>query len=178
MSEALKFWQDSWNGSKSEKTFPQRNVADNAISQMMRLEARIGRKEELEKQFAELGTRPFRGASASRMYGVKGGLYEMQHSPSTAYKCGPLAIDSILFAKKPAKGYDPILKAACSTAQGTNLSQVKDWADKVGLKMQMARRNAGAELIYPAVVHLTIVMTTIAVLRNSKTVTESAACAM
>ena len=153
LTDALQLWTSSWNGSKSETGQMQQGVADNAMSYLLILEARLGRMSELTKNFQELGNRPFHGSSSTRVKNARDGLYAMEHSPGTSFKCGPFAVNSLLYLDKPNKAYDPRLKAVASTTAGTNLSQVKDWADMVGLNYQIAKRSAAAPLIVPAVAH-------------------------
>jgi YD repeat-containing protein len=47
----------------------------------------------------------------------------------------------------------PAIEDVKSTEKGTNLLQVKQLADKVGLHYQMAKRAAGAPLMVPSIVH-------------------------
>ena len=42
--------------------------------------------------------------------------------------------------EKKQVGLDPIVKKIQSTKDGTNLWQVKQWADQIGLKLQVAKR--------------------------------------
>lgn len=156
LSDALFMWASAWSDARNEKDPRQQGVAENAISNLLLLDAKLGRMDELKRYLAELGTRAFHGTPAARMKEVRDGLYAMENSPQTSFKCGPYAVNSLLFIGKPAKGLDPRLKAAASTVHGTNLTQVKDWADMVGLNYQMAKRSKGAQLIVPAVAHLKV----------------------
>jgi len=89
---------------KQKKERRQQAVADEAISLLMKLEAKVGRKEDLKQDFVELGKRNINGAAAARISQVKSGLYSMEHSEKTAFKCGPLAVNSLLYIGKPVKG--------------------------------------------------------------------------
>jgi len=153
LTDALAYWASAWERSKNEKGQQQQPVAEGAISQLLLLNARLGHLSDLRKYMAELGTRGLHGSSAQRLDAAHQGLYGMEHSPQTAYKCGPFAVNTLLYLDQPTKAIDPRLKAAASTSQGTNLAQVNDWAAEVGLNYQMAKRSRGAALIVPAVMH-------------------------
>ena len=45
------------------------------------------------------------------------------------------------------------IKKASSTSKGTSLFQLKTWAEQSGMKMQVAKRTAGAQIAVPAVMH-------------------------
>ncbi len=76
----------------------------------------------------------------------------MRTEPQTSFKCGPYAVNNLL-AKGAQALHSEVIADAKSTKEGTNLSQVQKLADKVGLKMQMARRTLGAPLIVPSIMH-------------------------
>ncbi|GAI19587.1 unnamed protein product, partial [marine sediment metagenome] len=86
--------------------------------------------------------------------GASVGRYELKHRPEAAFKCGPYAVRTLLnVLKKNTSSRMDVIEKAKSTSQGTNLAQVKGWADQVGLNYQMAKRSSGASLPLPAIVH-------------------------
>lgn len=153
LSDAISLWKSAWESSKAEKGQAQKDVADAAITELMLLDARLGRLPELENYNAEIASRSFQGASQTRLHDAREGIFAQEHSPQTSFKCGPLAVNTLLYLDKPTKGYDPRLKAAASTTRGTNLAQVQDWATQVGLNYQMAKRSKGAQVIVPSIMH-------------------------
>ena len=151
--EALADWQSVWERSKNEQGSPQRAIANRAMARLLVTDARLGRQDELIKYFAETKHRGFFGSDEEMVNSAREGLWQMSHMPECSFKCGPLAINSILNIGKKVPTGNPVIQKAVSTKQGTNLAQVKGWADQVGLKYQAAKRSPGAKVIVPAVMH-------------------------
>ncbi|MBK9774260.1 MAG: hypothetical protein IPP57_26145 [Candidatus Obscuribacter sp.] len=154
LSNALTQWRMAWEGAKRERDKTKAQVASSAIANLLALDARLGRKDELTSYLDEVKGRAFYGSDEQKIKAAKGGLCSMQQSPQVSFKCGPLAVNTLLrLTQKGAPAENPILKKAESTTEGTTLTQVKDWADQVGLKYQMAKRSKGAPFVTPAVMH-------------------------
>lgn len=153
ITDALTYWQSAWEGAKAAEALPQKSVADEAVSNLMLLDARLGRTDELQKYFSEIEKRSLHGSVEEKIGEAREGLWCMQHRPDIAYKCGPFALNSILNLNKKMPGRHPLLEKAQSTKQGTSLAQLKTWAQQVGLNYQAAKRSKGASIIVPSVMH-------------------------
>ena len=153
LSDAKSLWSSAWEHAKGEKGRYQKTVANRAIANLLILDARLGRTEELKNYLAEIKGRPFSGSDEEKIAGAKEGYNYMLSTPGLAYKCGPFALNTILNLTANDKGENALLKAAQSTKDGTNMAQLKDWSDKVGLKYQLAKRSPGAPIITPSVIH-------------------------
>jgi YD repeat-containing protein len=153
LTDALKSWASAWELSKTAKQHNQVNVAERAVSELVQLEARLGRTDELKKNLAELKGKKLHGSSAFRLDNANQGLSFMQRAPEKAFKCGPYAVNSLLQVKKHVRSLDPAIKKIQSTNKGTNLQQVCDWANQFGLDYQIAKRDKGASIPTPCVFH-------------------------
>lgn len=156
LSEALSLFLKAWEGSKNEVDRDKAAVANQAISSLLIIDARVGRKDELKKYLALVNGRAFFGSAEQKVRSAKDGLWSMEHTPGRSFKCGPLALNSILNLSKASPEMNPVLEKAESTGKGTNLAQVKGWADQVGLKYQAAKRSKGAAFVYPCVMHWSV----------------------
>lgn len=156
VSDALSDLKVAWNQSKSETGQIQRLMAQRAVSELLILEARLGMRDELQAGLNELGARPMLGSSRERVDGAIEGLSSMQHSEKMAYRCGPLALNTILNLNKKVKERDPRLAGFVSTSRGTSLAEVKEWADKLGMHMIAAKRTAGAAIPTPSIMHWSV----------------------
>ena len=134
LTEAISLLKAAWEGSRSESGQAQVAVANRAVARLLLIKARLGHTEELEKLLAELGNRPFFGSDEVQVTQARQGLWFMHNKPECSFKCGPYAVDAIAFRNKPVQGRSKIAAKASSTKNGTNLAQVKDWADECGLK--------------------------------------------
>ena len=121
---------------KFEKGLQQKSVADAALSQFLVLEARLGRKNELESYLSEIKDRPIHGTVETRITGARQGLDCMKNRPEVAFKCGPFALNSLLYGERQVTACHPVLTKAASTSAGTNLWQLKTLAAQVGLNYQ------------------------------------------
>jgi len=153
ISQALTNLKAAWTAAKSETGSAQKAVADRAISELLILQARLGERDDLKKGLDEVAGRRMLGSNAERLGGARSGLRVMERGPKLAYRCGPYALNSLLNLNRKSPTFDLRLKAFTSTDQGTNLQQVKSWANQVGLKMQAAKRSPGAPLVVPCVMH-------------------------
>jgi RHS repeat-associated protein len=153
LTDALTYWNSAWEATKNETDRAVKAVADRSIAELVTLEARLGRLDELQKHLGEIKNRTLLGSIETKVDEARGGLQSMLHSPGTSFKCGPFALNSILNLDKKTNGQHPILKGVPSTRNGTSLAQLKDLADKVGLKYQIAKRAKGTTFVVPSVVH-------------------------
>jgi RHS repeat-associated protein len=152
-TRALDSWERSWNLLKNETDPRLRALADRAVGELAELEARLGRYEQLERLFAELGSRDVRGSASQKVAAAHEGYSVMQKEPERAFLCGPFGLDRILASVRQGYVRDPKIAAAKSTRRGTSMLQVLELADSVGFEMQIARRDVGAPVIVPALVH-------------------------
>lgn len=77
----------------------------------------------------------------------------MENKPEVSFKCGPYALDQINKHFAPAKFGHQVVRDAVSPPQGFSLDQVQGMADQMGMGLQMAKREPGAAILLPAVVH-------------------------
>lgn len=154
LSQAIELWGSAWETSKKETDKTKANVANSAIANIVYLNARLGRMKELKAYLESVSGRAFYGSAAEKIQGGREGLASMEHNPGCSFKCGPLAVNTLknlTLTKGP--GVDPTIEKAKSTTEGTTLAQCKEWADKLGLKYEMAKRSPGAEIITPCIMH-------------------------
>ncbi len=152
-SDTLKYLKSTWESSKNEKVQNQKAVADRAIGELVYLEARLGRKDEIEKYLAEIKNRTLIGSVEMLVVAAREGATRMRIAPEESYKCGPYAVNSLINLGKEIPKKHPLVDQMPSTAQGTNLAQIKDLADRCGLSYQMAKKSKGTALIVPSVMH-------------------------
>lgn len=153
LSQALQLWTSAWEASKGEKGQYQKAIADRCIAEILQLNAKVGRMQEIERILSEIKNRPFKGSIEQKVRGSSDALVQMRGQPQKAFKCGPLGILSILGAKSGKDTFNKIIDDYPSTKEGTSLQQNKELAESVGLKMQIAKRAPGAQVIVPSLMH-------------------------
>jgi RHS repeat-associated protein len=152
-SKAFTEYAAAWALSKTATDQHGRAIGDRSIAELLRLNARLGRYDVLEKLFNEIGNRPFHGNTMELVAGARSGFALMQQRPENAFRCGPAALDRILAHQNKTVGFNQTLMTSRSTRQGMSLTQVWKLAHEVGLDYQMAKRAPGAAVIAPAVVN-------------------------
>jgi hypothetical protein len=113
----------------------------------------VGRKEALEEVLDEVEGRPLVGAAALRIVRARQAHWLMVHKPDEAYQGGAVAIDRILMSFHGGRRLDYRIPEARSSLRGMSLAQLDELAEVVGLEMQVAKRDHGAEVLSPAVLH-------------------------
>lgn len=153
LTDALRFLQAAWDNSKNQSGQEQEQVAQRAISELLMLRARLGMRDELKAGLAELGDLRIIGSNEERIDGARQGLAAMERGPRLAFKCGPYSLNTLANLNRDNKFIDPKIFEFTSSAQGTNLAQLKDWSDQLGLNLQPAKRTPGAAVLFPSVMH-------------------------
>jgi RHS repeat-associated protein len=135
-------------------------VVERASEELAQLYARLGRMNELEALLKSSGGDRARSAS-EKIKMSREALWLMKNQPEISFRCGPMALQSILTS-------DERLLASCatnalaetanaaSTTNGFSLTQVAELSRKIGLNYQMAfKQKAEIEqaFVVPSVVH-------------------------
>lgn len=153
LSRAISRYESAWRLSREARDLRGRAVADRAFAELVRMHARLGRKELVAQMLAEVETRAFTGSATELVASARDGLGLMKDRPDLAFRCGPGALDRILARRDNTPGFHPFLAALPSTENGTSLAQVAGWGVELGLKMRPAFRAPGAAVLTPAVMH-------------------------
>lgn len=155
LTDSLNDWASAWQISKGQTEPARKAIADNAISHLVKVEARLGLMSDLKAHLAEIKNRPLYGSSERLVKDARDGLYVMQNHKEVGFKCGPYAVDTLAHLMK--KGQPPgcldVIRKAASTWRGTNMAQVEDWAKQIGLNLQTVKRTAAVPIIVPSVMH-------------------------
>lgn len=144
-SLALDAWEKAWPLAKDATDGKGKAIADRAVGELAFMYARIGRMTELETLLKSVEGRGFVGAATERITGAREGLWNMQNKPEISFKCGPYALQQILWSDQSLLTSSPTnamaeIRDFPSTQQGCSLPQVAGLSRKVGLNYQMAFR--------------------------------------
>ncbi|MCC5847776.1 MAG: hypothetical protein JJU29_06735 [Verrucomicrobia bacterium] len=128
-----------------------RGLLDEAIAGRAGMLARLGRRAELETLLEEIGDRKLTGRAGQELRNAREGLHFMRVRPDIAFLCGPTALQTL--HRREHGRHHPQLLDARSTARGVSLAALVDLAAESGMALQAARRDPGAVILVPAVVH-------------------------
>ncbi len=152
-NKALQDWQTAWNILKTKKDLSIESIADKTLSELLLINAWVGRKNAIDTLLKETSDRKFSGPSEVRISTVKEALWVMKNKPEISFKCGPYALNSILNKIDSAHGPNKLLMEAKSTDIGFSLTQLFNLSKSLGWHYQMAFRKAGAPIIVKAIVN-------------------------
>jgi RHS repeat-associated protein len=153
LSEAMGYWQSIWEETKNENKPALKGIADQALSQLLLVYVRLGRTKEFESLLSQIEKRPVYGSVEHSVKQARDALIVQKQHPEQSFKCGPYAVNSILNIGRTTPAPNAIVDKCHSTSNGTNLVEVKNLANKVGLHYQVAKRSPGADVVVPSVMH-------------------------
>jgi RHS repeat-associated protein len=153
--DALSHWKSAWELAKQGEDGTSQQIANQALAEYARMNARLGRTTELQELLKEAEGRTFMGDARVKIEGAVEGLWTMQHRPGVAFLCGPYAVSNVAQALRPdwAKKATAFVDKIQSPVTGFSVSEVHRMSAELGLELQIARREPGAVVIIPAVVH-------------------------
>jgi RHS repeat-associated protein len=153
--DALAHWKAAWELAKAGEDGTSQQIANQALAEYARMNARLGRMAELQELIEKAKTRTFMGDARVKIGGAAEGLWTMQHRPGVAFLCGPYALSNVAQTLKPdsAKKATAFVDKIQSPVTGFSVSEVHRMSAELGLELQIARRQLGAPVITPAVVH-------------------------
>jgi RHS repeat-associated protein len=144
-SLALEAWSKALAGATEAKDTSGSIILARAAEELALLYARLGRMTELEALLKSTGWQTAPGAS-EKVNLAREALWMMQNRPEVSFRCGPLALQSILrsdqslLTSAPTNAMMEIFNSA-STQEGFSLPQVAELSQKIGLNYQMAFRS-------------------------------------
>jgi RHS repeat-associated protein len=152
-TRALSAWQLAWNEARTAGDASGRLVGDAAVGELADLTSRLGRVDALEALLAEIGNRPVSGPATERLSWARQGLGMMRGQPGEAFRCGPAALDRLLAFRDSNDAGNPVLTEARSSSEGMSLAELADLAAKVHMNLALAKREPGAEVPLPSIIH-------------------------
>lgn len=151
-SRCIDSYKKAWDMGKERSEPKVRALADLAGGEYVKMLSRLGRMDDIRAYLAEVKDRTFQGPATERVSAARQGLAQMEQRPEMSFRCGPLALASILNSQGKPDLAAQTLELE-STVNGTSLAQVAALARKLGLDYQVARRSPGASVIFPSVIH-------------------------
>jgi hypothetical protein len=152
---ALDHWKAAWEGARDGKDQVSTSFANLALADYAKMNARIGRMDVLEGLLAEAQKRTLTDDARNKIGSAAEGLWMMRNRPGESFRCGPLAVLSVARAKKInlGKKTEAFLAKNQSPSKGFSIPDVQRMSTELGLNLRVAKREVGAPVITPAVVH-------------------------
>lgn len=152
-SRAMAAFQQAWQLGRNSETVEVKRLADRAIAELVRMHARIGHADEIDRLLGDLGDRPLTGAATEFVSGAREGAWVMRNRPEIAYLCGPKALVNVMRAQGIAEDRVKVANEAESGPHGFNLTQLSVLANKVGVTHQVVYRAPGQPVPVPSIIN-------------------------
>ena len=152
-SKALAAWDDAWKDGKTATDPAAVALANQTFAALGMMNGRLGRTSQLEELLKEADQRKFLGSSAQEVADLRDALALMKYDPGHSFRCGPLALAEIRRSQHITDAGDQVIRAEKSTSKGCSFVQIANLAAAAGMEYQLAKRDPGAPVITPAVVH-------------------------
>lgn len=150
-SDALEDWRAVWENNKTSESYEGQTIANAGLAHYCKMLARLGRKQELSELLETTKHRVIQGAAHEHYTAAREGFATMERRPNVSFRCGSFALASV--AEKLAGASSVLLREADSPLDGFSVAELLGLASKAGMKMAAIRRQRGAEIPVPSVVH-------------------------
>lgn len=160
---ALATWDEAWRATKDDVSEYGRAIADIALASALDMLATRGDRKGLDAWLERTTGRAMGGPAASKARRARETRAYIAAHPDSVVASGPKALEILLDWQKSSSRSMPrdaaplvpaVLKNYRAKPSGTPLSEVHELAGKVGLAMTMVRREAGAPIVTPSILHL------------------------
>ena len=155
-SKALPAWEEAWQSAKNATDRKAKAIADQALGELVELDARLGRYDQLQALLNEIKGRPINGAVSEKITEAREALWSMLNCPDASFRCGQLSLKQISASQGSSSVLLRKLSASRGTSRGTSLSSLYNLSKQLGLNYQMTYHKQGNKLVFPAVVHLKV----------------------
>lgn len=150
---ALAAFTNAWEAGKSASDPQARLAVDLAVGRLARLEAGLGKNDELRALFDEIGTRAVGGSATEDIQTAREELELSVKDPRHLYLCGPLALQALMLAQGAMPQQVDFLNWYQAGPNGTNLAELGHLADKAHFDHQLVFRAPGQPVPVPSVVN-------------------------
>ena len=146
----------AWDLARSSSEPGAQAVAGTALEELLELNMRFGRVQPLETLLAQIGDRVFLGSPVERIREARSAVWILRNEHHRAIPSGPRALARVQAALHLGSTPSPEIAAFHADEDGATLLEMKELAQRSGLKLRPAVRGAAAEIPLPAVMHFKI----------------------
>ena len=153
-TRALESWRECWTLARNMSGSRAKLIAGAAAGNLAQLLATFGRRDELDAFLRETAGFNFHGPATSQIEEARSALAMLKLSPEQFSSCGADAASQVQSLLIPSKGaYAPRVVSTPASDKGYSLAEVNTLCNRLNLDYQMARRQPGAPVIVPAIMH-------------------------
>ena len=150
---AMSYWQNAWGRAKDSEDPLLRALANQSLAELARMQARLGRIEELKPLLQGVNRREAGGSARQMLEASAEALHRMENNPSESFKCGPFALAEVREALGMPGAFAPAIRDIESPQKGFALREVAELAAQLGMPVQMAKWSEGDAIPVPSIVN-------------------------
>src|ERR1039458_8916852 len=140
-SKAMDAWEQAWKKCEQIDDAKAKSQADRALGELARMYSKLGRVQGLKDLLNSTANRPLTGPGTQLIHAAQQALWMMQNRPEISFRCGPLALNSILAHSDPKKALNPLIFYSKSSTNGYSMAQVARLSWDLGLNYQIDRKS-------------------------------------
>jgi RHS repeat-associated protein len=144
----------AWQLAKDSTDNGARATADHALSNLLEIHMQFGQLEALDALLAQTQGREVRGGAAERLRDARATAWGLRNAHEHAVPSGPVALGQLLRKQRPEEPLQAALQAFHASPEGASIAEIQRLAQKVGLRWRIARRQKGASVVVPSLLHL------------------------
>ncbi|HJP60465.1 MAG TPA: cysteine peptidase family C39 domain-containing protein, partial [Gemmatimonadaceae bacterium] len=155
-SRAQAYWTQAWELTRGSDDRKVRVLADYAAGESIEQMVKFGQVAKLEARLNETKGRDMRGPAGTKISDGWEGLAMLREKHHTAIFSGPEALKMYLTVR-PIDNLEAAVRTIANfhpSVEGTSMTELRDLAASVGLKLSLWRASSVAEFPVPSVVHL------------------------
>lgn len=156
LSRALDYLAQARHAMPKPDTPAQQALADAVLGEELRLHAQLGHVGEVKGLLTEVGERPLLGSAQENKYQAGLALWNIEQSPTTALRCGLVALRSVLGQMNASPVQLQKIERLPAKSYGTSLADLQKVAQQSGHALRMVQRQAGQPIPVPSVMHLKV----------------------
>jgi RHS repeat-associated protein len=153
--KALSAFEAAWNAGAAATEPHARALADRAVGELLRMHVRLGHVEQVAALLAQLKGRGLTGRATELRANAKQALWVMRNNPGLAYRCGPIALQTLLHAAGVPAQRTHFLDRYRAGPRGTTLAELDQLATQAGFAHHTIHRGVKDPVPVPSLVHWT-----------------------
>ncbi len=147
-------WKRAWELARGGNEQEVRALANQALAQMVRLQSRLGQKDELKPLLSGAESREIGGSARQMIDAARGTLYGLEHRSADNSKSSLSALGEVRSALNIPQAFAPQIATVPSSPQGISLAQVSKLASVLKMPNQMVRLAQGGDIPVPSIMHM------------------------
>lgn len=144
-------FEEAWELTRTATGGNARAIGDWAAGELAHMHSHLGHRERVESLLEEVRGRKVMGPATEQLMTAKEALYRSREHPEGEYRCGLMAVASLL--RLQGKETPAEVLSAKASPQGMSLAGLQRLSRSAGLALHAIQRRTGSPVPVPSIVH-------------------------